>query len=87
MNYYKNLDLLLLDDIHILAGRKKSQQELITILNLFSGSTKQVVIAGNAPPSQLYTLLAHLRSRLEGGLLAEIHSPDQQIKIKILNLN
>ena len=82
--YYKNLDLLLLDDIHILAGRKKSQQELITILNLLCESTKQVVIAGNAPPSQLYTLLAHLRSRLEGGLLAEIYSPDQQMKIKMI---
>ena len=82
--YYKNLDLLLLDDIHMLAGREKSQQELITILNLLCESRKQVVVAGNSPPSQIYTLLAHLRSRLEGGLLAEIHSPDQQIKIKII---
>jgi len=82
--YYKNLDLLLLDDIHMLAGREKSQQELITILDLFCESRKQVVIAGNSPPSKIYTLLAHLRSRLEGGLLAEIHSPDQQIKIKII---
>jgi len=82
--YYKNIDLLLLDDIHMLAGREKSQRELITILNLFCESRKQVVIAGNSPPSQIYTLLAHLRSRLEGGLLVEIHSPDQQIKIKII---
>jgi chromosomal replication initiator protein len=82
--YYKNLDLLLLDDIHMLAGREKSQQELMTILNLFCESRKQVVIAGNSPPRKIYTLLTHLRSRLEGGLLAEIHSPDQQIKIKII---
>ena len=82
--YYKNLDLLLLDDIHLLAGRKKSQQELITILNLLRESTKQVAIAANAPPSQLYTLFAHLRSCLEGGLIAEIHSPDQQMKIKVI---
>ncbi|OPX38992.1 MAG: chromosomal replication initiator protein DnaA [Desulfobacteraceae bacterium 4484_190.2] len=82
--YYRNLDLLLLDDIHMLAGREKSQQELITILNLLCESKKQVVMAGNSPPSQIYTLLDRLRSRLEGGLLAEIHSPDQKIKIKII---
>jgi chromosomal replication initiation ATPase DnaA len=58
----------------MLAGREKSQQELINILNLLCESRKQVVMAGNSPPSQIYTLLAHLRSRLEGGLLAEIQS-------------
>jgi len=68
----------------MLAGREKSQQELITILNLLCESKKQVVMAGNSPPSQIYTLLDRLRSRLEGGLLAEIHSPDQKIKIKII---
>ncbi len=81
---YRDLDLLLLDDIHLLSGRKKSQEELIYIFNLFFGLRKQIVVAGMNPPSQISKLLPQLRSRLEGGILSEIKIPNQKTKIKII---
>ena len=82
--YYKNLDILLLDDIHQLSGRKKSQEELIFIFNLFYESSKQIVVAGKKPPNKILNLLPQLRSRLEWGILSEIQLPNQKTKMKII---
>ena len=75
---YRDLDFLLLDDIHLLSGRSRSQEELISLFNSLLDSKKQVVVAGNAPPSQINDLHPQLRSRLEWGLLLEIQVPDQK---------
>ena len=82
--YYINLDFFILDDIHLLAGRKKSQTELISLFNLFYESQKQIVVAGNSPPRQIHSLIPQLRSRMEGGLITEIKAPDQKTKLKII---
>ena len=81
---YLNFDLLLLDDIHLLSGRKKSQEELISLFNFFYESSKQIVVAGIKPPNQISNLLPQLRSRLEWGVLSEIQIPSQKTKMKIL---
>ncbi len=81
---YRNLDLLLLDDIHLLARSKISQQELISLFNAFYESNKQMVLAGPHPPVQIHGLIPKLTSRLEWGLLSEIRTPEQKTKIKII---
>jgi chromosomal replication initiator protein len=81
---YRNTDFFLLDDIHLLAGRDKSQQEFISLFNLFYEAKKQIVVAGNKPPSQIKNLIPQLTSRLEWGLLSEIKVPDQNTKMKII---
>ena len=82
--YYRNLDFFILDDIHLIAGRQKSQTELISLFNLFYESQKQIVVAGNSPPRQIHDLIPQLRSRMEGGLITEIKAPDQNTKLKII---
>ena len=81
---YRNLDLIMLDDIHLISGRKKSQEELIFLFNLFYESRKQIVVAGKKPPTQISKLLPQLRSRLEWGILSEIQPPSQKTKMKII---
>jgi len=84
LNSYRNTDIFLFDNIHMLSGCKKSQKELISIFNLYYDSKKQIVIAGNAPPGHLPNFLAELKSRLEWGLISEINVPDQKTKIFII---
>lgn len=83
-NDYTNLDLLLLDDVHLLAGRKKTQQELISLFNSLYEAKKQIVVAAKTPPSQIHNVLPQLSSRLEWGLLAEIDVYALETKLKIL---
>jgi chromosomal replication initiator protein len=83
-NDYINLDLLLLDDVHLLAARKKTQQELISLFNSLYEAKKQIVVAAKTPPSQIHNLLPQLSSRLEWGLLAEIDVYALKTKLKIL---
>ena len=85
-NKYRSLDFLILDDIHILSGRKKSQEELVYLLNMFLESNKQIVMAGQNPPNKIKDLMPELRSRLEWGLLTEIQPPDYKTKIKIIKI-
>jgi chromosomal replication initiator protein len=81
---YRNLDLLLLDDIQLLAASEISQLELISLFNRFYQSNKQMVITGSQPATQIQNLIPKLTSRLEWGLLSEISIPEQKIKINIL---
>lgn len=81
---YRNLEILLIDDIHLLTGREKLQKELITIFNYYYESKKQIVVAGKLPPGQIRNLLPELRSRLEWGLLSELQIPDHKTRMKII---
>ncbi|MCP4668586.1 MAG: chromosomal replication initiator protein DnaA [Deltaproteobacteria bacterium] len=83
-NLHKNLDLLLIDDVHLLGGRKKIQEELVTIYNLLYESKKQIVFAGKTPPAGINQLIPQLHSRLEWGLFTEISFPNRDIKISII---
>jgi chromosomal replication initiator protein len=76
---------LLLDDIQAIASHANTQQELLSLCNLFLESKRQLVVAASAPPSQIKNLLPQLRSRLEWGLIAEIKVPDQETKMKMVH--
>jgi len=81
---YRDLDLLLLDDIHLLSNREKTQEEFLFIFNFLHGSDKQLAITGNSAPNKLRSFSPQLRSRLGSGLLADIRPPDQETKIELI---
>lgn len=81
---YGNLDLLLFDDIHLLAHRQKTQEEFLVIFNSLYGGKKQLVITGDSQPNKMKNIRAELRSRLGWGLLADIQSPDPEIKMQLI---
>ena len=81
---YCDLDLLLFDDIQLLAQRQKTQEEFLFIFNSLYGGKKQMVVTGDAPPNKMKNISAELRSRLGSGLLADIQLPDQKIKMDLI---
>jgi len=81
---FRNSEMLLIDDIHLLSGKEKLQKELITLFNYYYESNKQIVVAGELPPGQIRNLLPELRSRLEWGLLSELKAPDHKSRMKII---
>jgi chromosomal replication initiator protein len=81
---YCNLDLLLFDDIHLLANREKTQEEFLFIFDSLYATEKQIVITGDNPPHKFKKLNPQLKSRLGSGLLAGIDLPDQGTKIEIV---
>jgi chromosomal replication initiator protein len=74
---------LLLDDVHFLAGKERTQEELFHVFNDLHSEGKQVVLSSDRPPTELGDLEARLRSRFEGGLVVEIHSPDRALREKL----
>ena len=81
---YRDLDLLLLDDVHLLEKREKTQEEFLSIFNFLHASEKQLAITGNSTPNKMKSFSPQLRSRLGSGLLADIHPPDQASKIDLI---
>ncbi len=81
---YGNLDLLLFDDVHGLAGKQRSQEAFLFLFDQIHQKRRQLVLAAKMPPGQIHDLTPALRSRLESGLLAEILLPEQDTKIRIL---
>jgi chromosomal replication initiator protein len=77
---YRDATALLLDDVHLLAGKERSQEELFHLYNVLLDQRRQLVFTLVAPPSEIEGLDARLVSRLEGGLLAELSGPDQEIR-------
>jgi chromosomal replication initiator protein len=84
---YCNLDMLLFDDVQLLANRKRTQEEFLFIFNSLYGSKKQLVITGDRPPNEFKGMSPQLRSRLGCGLIAEIKPPDHQTKVNIIKKN
>ena len=81
----RDIDLLLIDDMQFLQG-KSIQQEFCHLLNALIDSAKQVVVAADRPPSQLESLDARVRSRLQGGVALEIKAPDLEMRQEMLEL-
>jgi chromosomal replication initiator protein len=82
---FKDLDILLIDDIEFLGGRDKAQEEFFHIFNSMIQAGKQVVVTSDRPPSELSVLEKRLRSRFMGGTIANIEPPDLETRIAILN--
>lgn len=81
---YRQFDVLIIDDVQFLAGKDKTQEELFHIFNTLYERGKQIIFSSDRPPKSIPALEERLRSRFEGGMVADISTPDFETRIAIL---
>ncbi len=84
-NKFRNVDVLLIDDIQFIAGKEQTQEEFFNTFNTLFQNNKQIVATLDRPPKEVKTLDDRIRSRLECGLFADITPPDFETRVGIIN--
>lgn len=81
---YRQVDVLVLDDVQFLAGKKQTQEELYNIFNILYEAGKQIILSGDRPPKELTELEARLQSRFEWGITVDLGEPDYETRLAIV---
>jgi chromosomal replication initiator protein DnaA len=81
---YQRIDMLLLDDVQFLTGRRETQSEMLRIFNALQGSGRQIIMASDRPPSEIADVDERLVTRLAGGLIVDIGLPEYETRVAIL---
>jgi chromosomal replication initiator protein len=82
---FRRITALLLDDVHLLAGKDRTQEELFWLYNLLAESGRQMIFTSAVPPEELQSMEERLRTRLEGGLVVELPAPDREVREAIVS--